>query len=165
MLLVIGFAPLLAAWLMMWSEWRPSHVVAQGQLLASPLTLDEWWRGESVGGSIYPDLGYWAVVEVLPATCADSSACQEKLQTLTSMHLAVGKDANRVRRLWLGDAAINDNDPYVAVMPHFSINVPVNFTRFIVDPHGNLILTYSADLPVQSILKDLRKLLRASKSG
>lgn len=162
LLLIIGFAPVLAAWLLIASDWRPTSTIAEGQLLTPAMPLSGWWTDNS-----YPAAGFWTVVEVVPADC--HASCLVQLQQLTGMHLALGKEAGRVRRLWLGAGDLNlsayQQDPYLFIRGNAPMTVSDGMQRFIVDPAGHQILTYSPEQPIKAIMTDLKRLLRASSAG
>ncbi|WP_324769270.1 hypothetical protein [Pokkaliibacter plantistimulans] len=147
------------AWALFLSGWRPVHTVANGQLLSSPLTIDQWWQG---GAEKSEWMGHWSLVMVLPEKC--SSECRQRLDVLTRMHMALGKDASRVRRVWLGQVSWQA-DPYLSIYPEYQLGVNGEPTCFVVDPLGNLILVYQKEQPAKDILKDLKKLLAASNIG
>jgi hypothetical protein len=165
-LLLVAFAPLLAAYGLWWGGWEPVSSSAQGQLLQPVMPLAQWW-----GPGEHPAPGHWLLVEVVPPACA--AACRDSLDQLTRLQMALGKDAQRVRRLWLGDSLRlqgNDGlpltaDPYLLTRPAVPAGLPPGVSRFIVDPAGNLILAYAPGQPLQALLKDLRRLLRASQIG
>jgi hypothetical protein len=163
-LLLVAFAPLLAAYGLWWGGWEPVSSSAEGQLLQPVMPLTQWW-----GPGEHPAPGHWLLVEVVPPACA--AVCSDSLDQLTRLQMALGKDAQRVRRLWLGD--ISDltlttplpTDPYLLTRTAVPAGLPPGVSRFIVDPAGNLILSYAPGQPLQALLKDLRRLLRASQIG
>jgi cytochrome oxidase Cu insertion factor (SCO1/SenC/PrrC family) len=54
----------------------------------------------------------------------------------------------------------------LAVFPIYDVmNVAEAGRIYLVDPLGNLVLSYSADAPEKALLTDLKKLLRLSHIG
>ncbi|MYM63597.1 hypothetical protein [Pseudomaricurvus sp. HS19] len=163
MLLLIGFAPMLSAWALYLGQWQPQTNTARGALMQPALTAEQWWPAANTD-SLEQLHGHWLIVEVLPADCDRN--CVQQLQQVTQLHLALGKEAERVRRVWFGTTTPTQaDDPYLQILPHSDLQVPQQRQRFIVDPLGNLVLTYTQDQDLRDLLKDLKKLLKASSIG
>lgn len=174
------FVPVVTAILLYQSSgWRPV-VNSQGTLIDPPRTL-------TASGLALPDgapapanvlQGYWSVVH--PAI-----ACDERTESLFDelgrVRLALDKDAPRVRRVLLhagGCAGVNlpsrDADLLVlsaagpegeALLAAFPPAVDGLTGIYIVDPHGNLMMSYPASGSARGLLKDLERLLRLSNIG
>ena len=103
------------------------------------------------------------------------------------MHVLLNKDSDRLQRvlMFLPDQRnealhkmLNDSYPQakqvIISQESFdtylnSLNDPVEQVEvgsyYLVDPLGNLMMTYPGDIQHKGILKDLKKLLKISKSG
>jgi len=161
------------------SDWRPV-VNSQGTLIDPPRTL-------TAAGLALPDgapapvnvfEGHWSVVH--PAT-----ACDERTEALFDelgrVRLALDKDAPRVRRVLLHPGGCDgakllsrDADILVldageaggeALLVAFPPAVDGAPGIYIVDPHGNLMMSYPASGSARGLLKDLERLLRLSNIG
>jgi hypothetical protein len=182
-MLVVGsifLVPLVAAFLLYYSSgWRPA-ASAHGELIAPPLTL-------AVAGIVLPDgrpaptrvfEGHWSLV--LPVSVCDERT-QGLLDELARVRAALDKDAPRVQRVLLhaGQCASveflsRDADLLVlsataaggiGFMTQFPPAADGATGIYIVDPHGNLMMSYPASGSARGLLKDLERLLRLSNIG
>ena len=172
--------PLATAFLLYYSSgWRPM-VNAHGMLIDPPRSLSVAGIALADGRSAPPDIfqGHWSVV--YPA-----DACNERtgelLDELARVRIALDKDAGRVRRVLLhgGQCASfefpsQDADLLVlsaagpggeAFRAQFPLAVDGGHGIYIVDPHGNLMMSYPAAGSARGLLTDLERLLRLSNIG
>ena len=181
--LVVGsifLVPLAAAILLYYSAgWRPA-VNAHGLLIDPPRTL-------GVSGVVLTDgrpapaglfAGKWSLV--LPAAVCDERT-RALLDELARIRVALGKDESRVRRVLLhGGACSNvefqsrDADLLVLAatapggtdfLAQFPPAVDGAPGIYVVDPHGNLMMSYPASGSARGLLKDMERLLRLSNIG
>jgi hypothetical protein len=174
--------PLVAAIILYYSSgWRPA-VNVQGTLIEPPLPL-----ADAVSGSTLPDgrpadagvfRDHWSIV--YPAAACDAYT-EVVLDELRRVRLALDKDAPRVRRVLLHDGACagvaissRDADLLVlaaagarggALLAAFPPAVDGVAGIYIVDPHGNLMMSYPASGSARGLLKDLERLLKLSHIG
>jgi len=121
--------------------------------------------------------GKWILLTVDSGRCDEN--CRRKLFTLRQLRLAQGKDMERIERVWLID---DDAQPPRELATDYEgtwqvraagsellRQLPVSSTLadhvYVVDPHGNLVLRYARDADPTRIIKDLARLLRASRIG
>jgi hypothetical protein len=162
------------------SGWRPM-ANAHGTLIDPPRPL-------TVAGITLPDsrpappdvfLGHWSVI--IPA----EGPCDERigalLDELARVRIALDKDAGRVRRVLLhggqcGGFEFPSRDADLLVLAatgaegaafraQFPPAVDGRHGIYIVDPHGNLMMSYPAAGSARGLLKDLERLLRLSTIG
>jgi hypothetical protein len=94
------------------------------------------------------------------------------------VRLAQGRDAERIERMWLladgspPDAALlrDHQGLHIARAPGpFLAEFPATrspyYHIYLLDPLGNLILRFPSDPDAQRMVKDLARLLRASRVG
>ncbi|MBX9705408.1 MAG: hypothetical protein K5Q00_04070 [Gammaproteobacteria bacterium] len=130
--------------------------------------------------------GQWVMVFVTPAPCAD--VCKQNLYRMQQVYKSfLEKDKPRIARLllmyqpqadkgfsqWL--AATYPGTSYLIVdstqFKQLVSDLPseqaalAQGVLYLVDPNGNLMMSYSADAQPKNILNDLRKLLRSSNIG
>jgi hypothetical protein len=176
----IFIVPLATAFLLYYSSgWRPM-VNAHGMLIDPPRSLSVAGIALADGRSAPPDVfqGHWSLV--YPA-----DACNERtgelLDELARVRVALDKDAGRVRRVLLhgGQCASfefpsQDADLLVlsaagpageAFRAQFPLAVDGGHGIYIVDPHGNLMMSYPAAGSARGLLTDLERLLRLSNIG
>jgi len=120
----------------------------------------------------------WTLLYVRTSDCDD--ACREHLVRLAQVHVALGRDQDRVRRMYLGP----DGDELASAGSAFSARSvagsadalletltsagaePGDGGRvYVVDPHGNLVLSYPPDAEQRGLLEDLERLLDVSQIG
>ncbi len=174
-LLVFTLLPLVAAIFL----YNNPHLLsgkktAKGNLLVPPLDAR----------SLLGESGRWQLVLVADEGC--SSSCREVIYYAHQAHQALGKDRQRLRRKLVvltqpelaAQEMLRDLDMEMIrttelqlqeVFPPGSLPASslVN-SIFIVDPHGNLILWHPMVRDIdkaKDLVKDLKKLLRASRIG
>lgn len=169
-LAAIFFLPVAAAaWLYFSSGWKPASGAQHGLLIDPPRTLtDERLRGS------------WFLVYVTGDTC--DQRCADALKETLRVRLALDKERSRVKRALLhpGDCC-GANFPDIAdvdlllfgaegpagalLLSQFPPAADGRAGIYIVDPHGNLLMSYPATGTAQGLLKDLERLLRLSQIG
>jgi hypothetical protein len=161
------------------SAWRPA-VNSQGTLIDPPRTLTAAGLALTDGRPAPADVfeGQWSVVH--PAAACDERT-EALFEELGRVRLALDKDAPRVRRVLLhagGCAGVRlssrDADLLVlaaagpageSLLATFPTAVDGTTGIYIVDPHGNLMMSYPASGSARGLLKDLERLLRLSNIG
>ena len=189
-LLALVFAgPPVAAWIVYANldHWRPG-TTNHGELIAPPRPL-EGFTLQRVDGTALDAAylrGKWTLVYIGPADCAE--ACRRAIYYMRQVRLALGQDADRVQRLFVPAdpaqaAALRDfleDYPGMTVASGTEAELQEFLGRFIaaigprraapgrvyiVDPLGNLMMTYPPDAAPKGMLKDLQRLLRVSQVG
>ena len=122
--------------------------------------------------------GRWHLVQFVGPVC--ESACRRRLHDLRQVHDALGEDRLRLRRIAVTapDGPSADLETVLGQYPNlrvlardaepFSSQFPSprdSATVFLVDPLGNLMLRFGADVPPEAMLDDLEKLLKLSRIG
>lgn len=174
--------PLVAAILLYYSSsWRPA-VNVQGTLIEPPLALADAISGSTLPNGRPADAGVfrdrWSIV--YPASACDAHT-EAVLDELRRVRLALDKDAPRVRLVLLHDGACSGvafsergADLLVlaaagargrTLLGAFPPAVDGAAGIYIVDPHGNLMMSYPASGSARGLLKDLERLLKLSHIG
>jgi hypothetical protein len=118
----------------------------RGALVQPPRRLDEQEMRDSSGTPLkYADLEprWTMVVPVTGGRC--DATCEKLLYETRQIHVAIGKDFNRLRRLYVSDTGAANT---ALVVPQLSDGRPVpdNFAAYLAnDHHGLQALTLSAD--------------------
>lgn len=128
--------------------------------------------------------GKWSMIFVAE-TC--EKVCMENVYRMRQIHIGIGKHSLRIQKvllltkqdpLQLTEQFINYPGQQVIsnsatdsnlLLDNFRLDDAVNPIKagriYISDPLGNLMISYPADINPKGILKDLKKLLRASRIG
>ena len=125
--------------------------------------------------------GQWLLISVSGAGC--EQACQQRLYFQRQLREALGKEKNRLDWIWLiNDEAVVDARLLPALASSTTIRVPADTLRqwlvtdagqrledhlYLVDPLGNLMMRFPANMDTADAAKakrDLDRLMRASAS-
>lgn len=180
--------PMLVAYALYYSGWRPEAVHPHGELVqpARPVADAALVLLDGKPMRFSELRGKWTLVTFSAAECL--KPCEHNLTKMRQVIAAQGKDADRVQsvlvvtdgkaRDWL-NYAIKDYpgmrvvtgpaDSVTALAREFTLpagNPLDNLNRvYLVDPLGNLMMSYPADADPTGMRKDLAKLLRVSQIG
>lgn len=168
-LAALFFVPLFAAFALYYGGgWRPAQSTNHGVLLAHPVKLVTPWPAHN-----------WTLVQVGAGHCTDT--CRDALYITRQTRLSLAQDIDRVQRVFVApsdccdagflsrehpglihlDAAGDAGRSLLAALPP---GTP-DRTIYLVDPLGNLIMTFDARDNPKGLLSDLRKLLKYSHIG
>ena len=114
--------------------------------------------------------GKWVLVSFDAAAC--DAYCERKLYFMRQVRRAQGKEMGRVERLWvLTDGGKPRAELLAAIegtqISSDKLDFPGNHADhiYLVDPLGNLMLRFPRDPDPSRMLKDLQRLLKASRIG
>ena len=178
LLFAVFCAPLIAAYLV-YFVWPPHSAMNYGELLhAAPLPDPVLLTPEGNELRLSALKGKWMLLQVDSGDC--NAYCLQKLHSMRQVRAALGKDRDRLERVYLIDdskalqAAIGSEYEGTrmaratagALMrqlaPH---DGDARSYIYLVDPLGNLVLRYPGIADNAKMLKDLQRLLRASLIG
>lgn len=159
--------------------WTPSGSSAKGELInpARPLTFAGLARsdGAAAGRELFQDK--WTLLYIGDGAC--DAACRTALTYARQTRIAVGKDMDRVQRVFLVTANCCDR-AYLDTEQHGLITLDAaaagellaqfpgdrHSSIYIVDPLGNLMMRHDASQVInKDLLSDLKKLLKLSHIG
>lgn len=158
--------------------WVPGGGVNHGELLQPVLSLPRDAQplqdgGAAEGGYL---LGKWSIVHLADGGCDER--CAQALIKTRQVRLALARYIERTQRVvFLSDTAFADASVHPDLLVvrlsgdaggqiRSALRAKGGGERvFIVDPLGNLILSYPLDAPPDDIHDDLKKLLRLSRIG
>jgi hypothetical protein len=125
--------------------------------------------------------GKWTLLYWGAGGC--SAGCRTDLYNTRQVRAALGADRDRVRRVFLAEGACCDLEwlrtqqpdlitvqasaaaaPLTAILAHAG-GGPAADRVYLIDPLGNLMMSYAADARPKGMLEDLKKLLRLSHVG
>lgn len=178
-LLMLGFfaAPMLAAWIAYFG-WHPDRHKNYGSLLpVAPLTDIQGKLLEGTPFKLDALKGKWLMVYVGEATC--DTGCVKQLYYMRQSRISLGKDQNRVERLWvvtgpgMPDPRLLNDHPglrvwrpdHVTFIDQFPTARPAAHYLYLVDPLGNLMMRFPESSDPKGVIKDMKLLLKASQVG
>ena len=176
-ILALCAAPTVVAWLA-YFVWQPQSRLNYGELIEARAISDAELRTLDGRPLRLSQLrGRWVMLQIDSGACAEG--CRKKLFYMRQVRLAQGKDAERIERMWLlADAAPPDaallrdheglrvlREPGRAFLAEFPAARGPSDHIYLLDPLGNLMLRFPGDPDAQGMVKDLARLLRASRVG
>ena len=188
-LLVALFAlPLILAYGLYWYGWRPGGTINHGELVQPARPIADALLRTLEGRDIrFHDLRRkWVLVYFSSSQCGE--ACERNLYKMRQVRLAQGKDADRILRVFLviDTHTLDRLRPKLAQYPGMQVitgpaeNVKTLAQQFalpagspldgleriyVVDPLGNLMMSYPAGADASGVRKDLVRLLKVSQIG
>lgn len=177
MIALVFLGPLaVAAWLY-WQggELAPSGRTNHGALLEPIISLDAEYP-ESAISQLHD--GTWLLLYPNAEACGEN--CRKALYTSRQVRLMLGKEMDRVQRIFLhGDSppdtvflaeehpglvAIQDSRLYELLDNKRPVDIPTG-GYFLIDPLGNLVMYFRPDLDPADMVDDIKRLLRLSRIG
>lgn len=188
-LAAIFFVPLaLAFWLYYGAGgWAPQGGTNQGDLFNPAVPLPAVALTRQDGTRTAPQFlqGKWTIAYLGDGACDER--CRKALYLSRQSRIALNKDMDRVQRVFLATGTCCDQAFLAAEHPDLAVVAlgadadsrallatfpaldgrPVEQAGrlYVIDPLGNLVLSYPATAPDKALLTDLRKLLRLSHIG
>ncbi len=172
LLMFLFFAvPLLTVLLMHKLDWHPKGD-SRGDLLVPPRKIE-------LEGAVQWN-ERWSLV-YLAAQC--EQPCEKRLHDMRQLQVSMAKDIDRVQRILITTTVdVNGlkqqypdmqlvqepSDKLATWAAQFNIENEDSMTSgrlYLVDPLGNLMMSYPADVPAADVRKDLTRLLRYSWAG
>lgn len=175
-------APLALAFIFYYGHLiKPSKGTEHGILLQPTLNFSAIAPKSSI---VPPSARSWQLMYVVANAC--DSQCEQTLHLLRQLHVALGKDSDRVQRVLVvidsqqplnykpGPALSPTTAAYSvsnAQWQQFLNNSNDAQTMakqgglYIVDPNGNAMLYYSPIFPPKGVLEDIKHLLKLSHIG
>lgn len=167
-------------------------LVAVGpMILATSMYKLKFWvpdsrsfHGELIGNGesraelgVQSDEARWQLLVTAPGEC--EADCQQLVYLARQIQIGLGRDASRASHALTTSAPLSPD--YDARLRHEYPQLqryPLDLKRYrqaapgvdlpqlwIVDPHGNLVLRYGAEVNGKDLLNDLRQLLKLSNIG
>jgi hypothetical protein len=172
---LVFFGPLLfAAWLYyQGGALQPAEKANHGALLEPIVNL-----GDAVPGSDILGRRSWLLVYANDAACDE--ACERALYTLRQSRLMLGKEMDRLERVFLHGEQGPDNlraagehtglitlrdAPLQLVLENKKPGALAGGGYYLVDPHGNLVMYFDPDIDPREMVDDIKRLLKLSRIG
>lgn len=163
------------------SHFFPKASTQHGYLIQPPLSLSQLPLYDTKHQPFNPQKlqGKWILLFVGADEC--KALCIKNLYQLQQIHIATGKNQSRVLRVRLSFDTENPSSFEIPGLLHLLIDKKqfANFIAsqptktlalslaaiYLVDPLGNVIMSYTLDTNPSGILKDLKHLLGVSQIG
>ncbi len=177
LLLGVFAVPVIAAYLAYFG-WRPAGHTNYGDLLkVAPLQHTAGTTLDGAPFNLDALQGKWLMVHVGATGC--DADCAQQLYLMRQIRIAQGREQSRIERLWVltdttrPDPALLREHPGLLVWrpddAAFAGQFPASHDRsehiYLVDPLGNLMLRFPAEVDPKRMMKDLKLLLKASQIG
>ena len=173
-------APVVVAWFMFSGQSGEGYVPgAHGILAEPPVPLGDMELPAGGDAGTQAQLaGRWSLLYLHRGACGP--VCEEALIRMRQVRLALGKDASRLQRVFVplnsGDEArsLAQAFPGMAIVPAGAQGRSALLERIgphqpgevlLVDPLGNLVLSYPPQADADGLFRDTRHLLKLSKIG
>lgn len=188
LLAALFFVPLAVAFWLYYgpTDWRPSGDASKGDLIdpARPLAALALATADGKQTDAQFLRGKWSMVYVGDGLCDER--CRKALYLTRQSRIALNKDMDRIQRVFLVTGrccdrgflaqehpdlivARVDDGASAALLEPFPTygGVPLADAGrvYLVDPLGNLLMSYAPTAPDKALLTDLKKLLRLSHIG
>lgn len=182
------FVPLFASFVLYYggAQWRPAGRTNRGELIEPPRPLPAVVLLDSADQQLDAQVlrGKWTLAYVGAGTC--DARCTEALTLIRQTWLALGKESDRVQRMFFITSGCCNRDylrsehaglitarldeasdqAFLALFPGTGTTPASEAGRiYIIDPLGNLMMSYAREAPPKGLLEDLRKLLKLSRIG
>jgi hypothetical protein len=191
-LALMFFAPLGLAFYLYYGQgtWHPGARVNTGELVEPARPLPSLALPLLESGTTNPNFlkGKWTFLYVGLGPCAE--ACRTRLYDTRQVRLALDRDMNRVQRVLIADGDCCDAQflheqhpdlitvrgdaaaaPLLALLPGRDDAGAAGSSAskaprvYLIDPLGNLMMSYRADAKAKGMLEDMKRLLRLSSIG
>jgi cytochrome oxidase Cu insertion factor (SCO1/SenC/PrrC family) len=187
-LAALFFVPLAVAFWMYYGPtgWRPAGDASKGDLIDPARPIAAIALPTMDGGTTDAQFlsGRWTMLYVGDGLCDDR--CRKALYLMRQSHIALNKDMDRVQRVFLVTgrccdrgflaqehpdllvARVEDGASAALLEPfpaYDGVSVAAAGRIYLVDPLGNLLMSYAPTAPDKALLSDLKKLLRLSHIG
>ena len=188
LVVLLFLLPVVAATSLYFSGWRPDGKSLQHGELVQPARLvgDAGLTGtDGLPYRLQSLRGRWAFVYFTPLPCTE--ICRNNLYKMQQVRLTQGRDAPRVERVMIvagaSTAALREfaqNNPGLIALSGAHATFQSLAREFVssqgtaldapgrvylIDPIGNLVLSYAPDADPSGMRKDLARLLRLSQVG
>ncbi|HEX6832955.1 MAG TPA: hypothetical protein VF132_05425 [Rudaea sp.] len=166
---IVFFGPLLAAFVLNRSGWRPEKTRNYGTLIEPVRSVSSVSVKLADGSALtWSDpQWHWTLLALPGADCG--SNCQSALGAVMRMRLTLGRNAERLRVIYLGPPLPADAAAALAPLQS-GTDVSDRFAEYrpkgsdavslaLVDPNGNLLLRHDAGFDVARVRDDLVKVV------
>ncbi|HVY23426.1 MAG TPA: hypothetical protein VG962_08760 [Steroidobacteraceae bacterium] len=184
--LLAFFSPLLLAFVVYYGTgWRPGKTSNKGDLISPVVSLPDVALSKPDGSLLNANWlhGKWTLVYAGDGAC--DQACRDALLKTRTVRLLLGKDTTRVQRAFLYGGTCCDQQYFASEQPDVIVARADDVSGkrllnlfpqyggpamqaqriYIIDPLGNLMMSYRPGADARDLHEDLKKLLSLSHIG
>ena len=171
--------PLVVAMVLYYSDldWRPSGYSNHGELLLPVANVVDPLASEATAAAVR---GSWSLVYVAGGECGADSVCRERLYAARQIRLMLGKDMDRLQRVFLlagqelDSAYLAAEQAGLVVLQDEELAGALLASRpatgaadgfYLLDPLGNLVIYFAPDTNPRDVVSDIKHLLSLSHIG
>lgn len=177
LIVVLTAAPVAASYLLYYF-WPPARTVNYGELIEPrPLPERALALADGTPFRLSQLKGKWVLVSVDSGRC--DARCDRNLLYMRQLRLTQGKNRERVERVWLISDDARPRDEAATAYPGtwlvraagtdlsrlFPAQGAASDHIYVIDPLGNLMMRFPRDPDPRLMIKDLARLLKASRIG
>jgi cytochrome oxidase Cu insertion factor (SCO1/SenC/PrrC family) len=190
-LAALFFAPLAVSFYLYYAgDWRPGQRVNHGELIEPARPLPEAALPLARVSDLHAghtDAAFlrkkWTLLYWGPGSCP--ARCRTDLYNTRQVRLALNRDMDRVQRVFVAAGpccawgyldrehpdlitvqATEEAAPLKSLLPSYGGIDPAAADRiYLIDPLGNLMMSYAPDAKPKGMLEDLKRLLGLSRVG
>ena len=173
----VFFVPLLVAAVLYYSGnlLPPTGKTNNGALLEPVINLSD----ELPGSPLYElGSGHWLLVYENSGEC--NARCEEALYSIRQMRLMLGKESDRVQRIFLHGETPPDtvliaaehrglislqDDVLSELITQKTPSALAAGGYFLIDPHTNLVMYFHPGIDPSDMIDDIKRLLKLSRIG
>jgi hypothetical protein len=172
----VFFGPLVVATVMYYGGYfQPEGRTNHGALLEPIVSVAEQLPNSE---AVRQADGYWSLIYSERGECGD--ACKNGLITLRQSQKMLGKEMDRLKRLFLhGESSpdtvfLSDEHAGLIALREDALTALLNNKKpaeltaggfFLMDPLGNLVMYFEPDINPSDMVEDLKHLLKLSRIG
>ena len=172
----VFLGPLLIANYMYWAGMITPGEPSNNGLLFDPIVSV---RDELPGSALHSFAdGKWVMLYASDEEC--ESMCRESLFRMRQTHLMVGRDMDRIVRIFLhGDSPLDtaflqqehpdlktiDDSSLASLLEEKRPDNLISGGIYLIDPHANLVMYFPPALDPPDLVEDVRHLLKLSRIG
>lgn len=167
---VLMFAiPLVAAFVLRSSDWRPTNTKNSGTIIDPPRDITGVEGVQSDGTRFaWKDAQYhWTLLMLPGATCM--TACTERVEEAVRMRLTLGRNADRLRIVYIGPkkpddffasrAPLADVNDVNNAFAHEHAQGDDSLALALIDPQGLLMMRYPGGYSAQGLRSDITRII------
>lgn len=189
LLVLVFLVPPLVAYLLFFSGYRPEGSVNHGELVTPARPVDHDMGMRKIDGGDFNFAGparKWTLFYLVGSRC--DAVCDEGLYKIQQVRLTQGREMDRVQSIAMlpADAPPDEIEKIRTAYPGIVVVLATGETYegligqfqngeestlqgdgrvFMVDPIGNIMMSYPRDADPTGMKKDLKRLLKVSKLG